>query len=86
MAFLRGQVISGSSSISGSKQISGSIVIDKDPTVSSDFFIIRSGSAEVFKANNNGIMQFHIFEDEYTPPVSLGGIYFHSSSMYIGLE
>lgn len=86
MAFLRGQVVSGSSSISGSKQISGSILIDKDPTVSSDFFIIKSGSAELLKANSDGIMQFHVFEDEYTPPVSLGGIYFHSSSMYIGLE
>lgn len=86
MAFLRGQVISGSSTLSGSQQISGSIIIDKDPTVSSDFFIIRSGSAELLKANSDGIMQFHVFEDEYTPPVSLGGIYFHSSSMYIGLE
>ena len=86
MAFLRGQVISGSSSLSGSQQISGSIIIDKDPTVSSDFFIIRSGSAELLKANSDGVMQFHIFEDEYTPPVSLGAIFFHSSSLYVGLE
>ena len=86
MAFLRGQLISGSSSLSGSQHISGSIIIDKDPTISSDFFIIKSGSAELLKANSDGIMQFHVFEDEYTPPVSLGGIYFHSSSMYIGLD
>ena len=86
MAFLRGQVVSGSSTLSGSQYISGSIVIDKDPTISSDFFIIKSGSAELLKANNDGIMQFHIFEDEYTPPVSLGGVFFHSSSMYIGLD
>ena len=86
MAFLRGQIISGSSSLSGSQHISGSITIDKDPNISSDFFIIKSGSAELLKANSDGIIQFHVFEDEYTPPVSLGGIYFHSSSMYIGLE
>lgn len=86
MAFLRGQVIAGSSTLSGSQQISGSIIIDKDPQVSSDFFIIRSGSDEVLKANNDGIIQFHVFEDSYTPPIALGGVFFHSSSMFIGLE
>ena len=85
MAFLKGQIVSGSSSFSGSQVITGSLEIQGDP-VASDFFIIKSGSAELLKANSDGIMQFHVFEDEYTPPISLGGIYFHSSSMFIGLE
>ncbi len=85
MAFLKGQIVSGSSLFSGSQVITGSLEIQGDP-VASDFFIIKSGSAELLKANSDGIMQFHVFEDEYTPPVSLGGIYFHSSSMFIGLE
>lgn len=85
MAYLRGQVVTGSSTYSGSQVISGSFLIQGDP-VASDFFIIKSGSAELLKANSDGIMQFHVFEDEYTPPISLGGIYFHSSSMYIGLD
>jgi len=85
MAFLKGQIVSGSSLFSGSQVITGSLEIQGDP-VASDFFIIKSGSAELLKANSDGIMQFHVFEDEYTPPISLGGIYFHSSSMFIGLE
>lgn len=85
MAFLRGQVVSGSSFYTGSQAISGSLVVEADPAVS-DFFIIKSGSAELLKANSDGIIQFHVFEDSYTPPVSLGAIYFHSSSAYLGLD
>jgi hypothetical protein len=85
MAYLRGQVVSGSSFYTGSQTISGSLVVEADPAVS-DFFIIKSGSAELLKANDDGVIQFHVFEDSYTPPVSLGAIYFHSSSAYVGLE
>lgn len=85
MAFLRGQIVSGSSVFTGSNIISGSLTIEADPTTS-DFFIIKSGSAELLKANSDGVMQFHVFEDSYTPPVSLGAIYFHSSSVYLGLD
>lgn len=85
MAFLRGQIVSGSSVFTGSNIISGSLTIEADPTIS-DFFIIKSGSAELLKANSDGVMQFHVFEDSYTPPVSLGAIYFHSSSVYLGLD
>ena len=83
MAFLRGQIISGSSTFSGSTSISGSLTIDGGV---SDFFIIKSGSSELLKANSDGIIQFNVYEDSYTPPPSRGGVFFHSSSMYIGLE
>ena len=84
MAYLRGQIVTGSSIISGSTLVSGSFTIESSDA--SDFFIIKSGSTEILKANSVGIMQFHVFEDSYIPSSSLGGIFFHSSSMYVGLE
>lgn len=84
MAYLRGQIITGSSIISGETVVSGSFTIEASE--SADFFIIKSGSAELLKANSDGIMQFHVFEDSYIPSSSLGGIFFHSSSMYVGLD
>jgi hypothetical protein len=85
MAFLRGQIVSGSSVFTGSNIITGSLTIEADPAAS-DFFIIKSGSAELLKANNDGVIQFHVFEDSYTPSASLGSIFFHSSSAYLGLD
>lgn len=84
MAYLKGQVVSGNSTLSGSHVVTGSLEIFNDK--GSDLFIIKSGSSESFKINNHGVMQLQVFEDSYTPPVSLGSIYFHSSSMFIGLE
>jgi len=84
MAYLRGQIITGSSIISGSTLVSGSFTVEQSD--SSDFFIIKSGSTEVLKANSDGIIQFHVYEDSYIPSSSLGGIFFHSSSMYVGLD
>ena len=85
MAYLKGQVVSGSSSLVGSQLVTGSLIVQGE-SVPSDLFIIKSGSAELLKATSNGIIQFHVYEDSYTPPASLGGIFFHSSSMYIGLS
>tara|TARA_B110000285_G_scaffold205427_1_gene243193 strand:+ start:442 stop:696 length:255 start_codon:yes stop_codon:yes gene_type:complete len=84
MAYLKGQVVSGSSSTMGSHLITGSLEICKSG--SGNILLIKNDSYDILKINEIGILQFHIFEDEYTPPVSLGGIFFHSSSMYIGLE
>lgn len=84
MAYLRGQIVTGSSTVSGSTLISGSLTVETSD--SSDFFIIKSGSAELLKANSDGIIQFHVFEDSYIPSSSLGGIFFYSSSMFIGLD
>lgn len=84
MAFLRGQIVSGSSALSGSKIITGSLEVFSDN--GHDIFIIKSGSSESLKVNSDGIVQFHVYEDSYTPPVTPGGIFFHSSSFYVGLE
>tara|TARA_B110000027_G_scaffold122147_1_gene136891 strand:- start:181 stop:444 length:264 start_codon:yes stop_codon:yes gene_type:complete len=84
MAYLKGQVIKGNSSIEGSKSISGSLEINQKG--SGDILLIKNDSYDILKVNESGILQFHIFEDEYNPPATLGGIFFHSSSMYIGLE
>lgn len=84
MAYLKGQVVSGSSSTRGSHLITGSLEISQSG--SGDILLIKSGSIDSLKVNESGILQFHIFEDEYNPPATLGGIFFHSSSMYIGLE
>lgn len=85
MAFLKGQVISGNSIYTGSNTITGSLTVLGDPTAT-DFFIIKSGSAELLKANSDGIIQFHVYPDNYFPTASLGGIFFHSSSAYLGLD
>lgn len=84
MAYLKGQVVAGNSSLSGSHSITGSLEIFNDG--SGDSFIIKSGSYESFKVNSDGIMQLHVYENSHTPPAKLGGIFFHSSSMYIGLS
>jgi hypothetical protein len=84
MAFLKGQIVSGSSTFSGSQVITGSLEVFNGSGI--DPFIIKSGSHESFKINSDGVVQLHVYEDSYLPPVKLGGIFFHSSSMYIGLS
>lgn len=85
MAYLKGQVVTGSSTYNGDSIVSGSLIVDPLDT-NTDFFIIKSGSVDLLKANPDGIIQFHVYEDSYIPSSSLGGIFFHSSSMYVGLE
>jgi hypothetical protein len=84
MAYLKGQVVKGNSSVEGSKTLKGSLEINQ--IGSGDILLIKNDSYDILKVNESGILQFHIFEDEYNPPATLGGIFFHSSSMYIGLE
>tara|TARA_B110000208_G_scaffold189017_1_gene249771 strand:- start:1952 stop:2215 length:264 start_codon:yes stop_codon:yes gene_type:complete len=84
MAYLKGQVVKGNSSVEGSKILKGSLEINQRG--SGDILLIKNDSYDILKVNESGILQFHIFEDEYNPPATLGGIFFHSSSMYIGLE
>tara|TARA_B110000902_G_scaffold47679_1_gene54191 strand:- start:91 stop:354 length:264 start_codon:yes stop_codon:yes gene_type:complete len=84
MAYLKGQVVKGNSTVEGSKILKGSLEISQSG--SGDILLIKNDSYDILKVNESGILQFHIFEDEHTPPATLGGIFFHSSSMYIGLE
>ena len=51
-----------------------------------DFFIIKSGSTENLKVNSQGIVEFFAYEIGYVPTAKLGGLYFTSSSVWVGLQ
>jgi hypothetical protein len=80
----------------GSAQITGSLAV----TGSSKFIIpvggidgefsIKSGSLptspSLFNVNGEGTIQFFAYDNSYTPTPILGGIYFTSESIYVGVE
>jgi len=80
----------------GSAQITGSLAV----TGSSKFIIpvggidgefsIKSGSLptspSLFNINGEGTIQFFAYDNSYTPTPILGGIYFTSQSLYVGIE
>jgi len=80
----------------GSAQITGSLAV----TGSSKFIIpvggidgefsIKSGSLptspSLFSVNGEGTIQFFAYDNSYTPTPILGGIYFTSQSLYVGLQ
>lgn len=66
----------GQTKLSGSLQITGS-----SP---SDFFLIKSGSIDTVKVNNQGILV--LGEMNTTPTAVPGGIYYSSSIFYVGVE
>lgn len=75
----------GSAEITGSLGVTGSVEF-KTEVGGTDFFIIKSGSVDNLKVNGEGIVQFFAYADNYTPTPVLGGIYFTTSSFYVGLE
>lgn len=85
MAFLRGKIVSGSSRITGSFEVSGSFTVNSSGNVD-EFFLIKSGSDTILKVNNDGLMQFKVYEDNYNPTAKGGAILFTSSSVYLGLD
>lgn len=50
------------------------------------FFLISSGSREVFQVNEEGVVQTKVFEPGETPIPQYGGLYFTSQSFFVGLE
>ena len=66
----------------GLVKLSGSFQITS--STSNDIFLIKSGSIEVAKVNNDGV--FVLGEMETTPPAVEGGIYYSSSAFYVGIE
>jgi hypothetical protein len=50
------------------------------------FFLITSGSKNVFKINNEGTVENKVFENGYVPTAQYGGMYFTSQSVYVGLD
>ena len=79
----------GSADITGSLQVTGSVVIEQ-PVGNVDAFLIKSGSGEsapaLFKLDSKGVAQFFAHANDYTPTPVLGGLYFTSQSVYVGLE
>jgi hypothetical protein len=75
----------GSAIITGSLTVTGSNEFITEEG-GYDFFLIKSGSITNLKFNNEGIAQFHAYENEFNPSPILGGLYFTSESLYIGLE
>ena len=77
-------IISASSTLF-SLSNSGSATINATGSVP-HFFLITSGSKNVFKINNEGVVENKVFESDYVPIAEYGGMYFTSQSMYIGLD
>ena len=63
----------------GSAQITGSLGITGS-------FEIESGSTKPFTVNADGTVQLFAHENSYNPTPLLGGIYFTSQSVFLGLE
>ena len=66
----------GLTKLSGSFQITSS--------TASDIFLIKSGSIEVAKVNNDGV--FVLGEMEETPTAVEGGMYYSASAFYVGIQ
>jgi hypothetical protein len=64
---------------------SGSVTVNATGSVP-HFFLITSGSKNVFKINDEGTVENKVFESGYVPIAQYGGMYFTSQSMYIGLD
>tara|TARA_R110000803_G_scaffold55262_4_gene112145 strand:- start:3866 stop:4402 length:537 start_codon:yes stop_codon:yes gene_type:complete len=71
--------------IEGNVETTGSLVV-KTEVGGTDFFIIKSGSTENLKVNSQGIVEFFAYEIGYVPTAKLGGLYFTSSSVWVGLQ
>ena len=77
--------VTGSLEVTGSLGVTGSVEF-KTEVGGTDFFIIKSGSVDNLKVNGEGIVQFFAYADNFTPTAVLGGMYFTTSSFFVGLE
>jgi hypothetical protein len=79
----------GSADITGSLQVTGSVIIEQ-PVGNVDAFLIKSGSGAsappLFKIDATGTLQFFAHANNYAPTAVLGGLYFTSQSVYVGVE
>jgi hypothetical protein len=79
----------GSADITGSLQITGSVIIEQ-PVGNVNAFLIKSGSLAnspaLFKLDSKGVAQFFAHSNDYVPTPVLGGLYFTSQSVYVGIE
>jgi hypothetical protein len=73
----------GSADITGSLQVTGSVAFETG-IGGTDFFIIKSGSANPIKFNGEGIMQFA--NTNFNPTAIGGGIYYSGSQWFLGVD
>lgn len=66
------------------KIVSGEITASVQET--SSIFLITSASLDLFKIQNNGVVILSTQSAELSNPAPAGGMYFTSSSFFVGLE
>ena len=68
-------------------RITGSLLVTHTAS-NLDFFVVNSGSYEIFKINSEGITQFFAYADAPEPwaTANYGGLYFQSSSVWAALD
>lgn len=77
-------IITGSANITGSLLVTGSISF-KGTT--SDIFIIKNiANVNILTVSQSGVVTLATQSAELTTPAPVGGIYFTSSSFFVGLE
>lgn len=77
-------IISGSMSVSGSVNIDGSVAITS--SAQNIFLIKNANNHNVLTVSQSGVVVLATQSIELTSPAPVGGIYFTSSSLFIGLE
>ena len=77
-------VITGSLDVTGSASITGSLFMNSD---SNDIFLIKNSSnTTVLAVSQSGVVIFSTQSQELTGLAPNGGIYFTSSSFFVGLD
>ena len=80
MSLIKGYQVDIPFYLSGSEGtflFSGSFVEINSATASTDFFIIKDNGQQVFKVNQEGVVEFK--EVQTTPTVVTGGLFYSSS-------
>ena len=77
-------IISGSMSISGSVNINGAVAISS--SAQNIFLIKNANNRNVLTISQSGVVVLATQSIELTSAAPVGGIYFTSSSLFIGLE
>ena len=75
---------SGLANINSAQIVFSSITASVD--VGPNIFLITSGSEEIFKIEQTGVAVLKVQSQEITQPAPNGGIYFTSSSFFVGLN
>ena len=77
-------VITGSLDITGSAAITGSLFMQSS---NNDIFLIKnSNNTTILAVSQSGVVIFSTQSQELTGTAPNGGIYFTSSSLFVGLE